>query len=151
MQLLPTTASRPASHPSFEGPADRFRAAVTLVNLPNTLYDIVERGAAAADASGVRVSAADLVRPYRALMSVEATRATLLDAVEGALRVAPEYESRRAAVTDAANAVADLVARSARDRAVGGAWDIATRFIDELDAAAEELYALSTDLHPSNG
>jgi hypothetical protein len=155
MQLVANIPSSPqvvhaTSAPRSEGQADRFRAAVTLVFLPNSIYDIVERGAAAADAAGRQVSAGDLLQPYLARVSADGTRSALLDAVEGALRVAPEFETERAALTDAANGVADLLSRAAADRTTGAAWDVAERFTHALDEVAAPIFGVSHDLDPSN-
>ncbi|MCW2973922.1 MAG: hypothetical protein JWN72_2195 [Thermoleophilia bacterium] len=150
MQLSSITTATPAA-PASQGPADRFRAALNLVFLPNSLHDIVERGAAAAAAAGRAIAPADLVRPYLAQVSAEATRAALLDAVTGALRVAPEFEPRRADLASAAQGVGELLAASAADHVTGAAWDIADRITGALDAVATPLYDVSFDLDPSNG
>ncbi|MCZ4495908.1 MAG: hypothetical protein JWM25_491, partial [Thermoleophilia bacterium] len=83
------------------------------------------------------------------LVPLERAHATMLDAVDGAIRVAPELAADRTALLDAvAGVIALLRTASADQKLQPRAWDAHDSFALDLERAAEPLYAAAAVLMP---
>jgi hypothetical protein len=118
--------------------------------LPDAVLTVVSQEAAAHAAAGRQASLEQLVAPFVASVSPDRARGALLDAVRGALAVAPEFEARRGELLLAAAGVADLIEVASRDRVKGDAWVIGERLMAQLDDVAAPLYEVARDLDPTS-
>jgi predicted alpha/beta hydrolase family esterase len=108
--------------------------------------DSIELQAARESSAGKRVSPAQLVATALGALTVDRVHESLRDAVEGAMRVAPDERWRRSFLDEAAEGTARILRAALADARTGEAWTVADALVDELDRATDVLYAAAAAL-----
>ncbi len=130
-------------------PTTRSDAAKALVAVPMGLVMSATMTAMTRSMGNQPTSRADLVQPLLSKLSVEQATGAMLQAIDGAVAVAPELAPRTEALRAAATGVAALLVDAAADTVAGDANEALARLTTPLEPLMTPIMEAAALLDPS--
>lgn len=148
MQLAPLAPAIAHTDPPG-APTSRQEAAKALLAVPVGAIMTASMTAMTKQMANQPASRADLVAPLLAKLTPEQANIAMLNAIDGALALAPELAPRNEALRTAAAGVAALLAEAAADTTAAPAMQSLDRFTTPLQQVAAPLFEVALLLDPS--
>lgn len=130
-------------------PATKQEAAKALMAVPGGIMAVATMTAMPKQVSGQPTSRAELVAGLVAQLSPEQAQMMMVNAIDGAIALAPELAERSDALRQAAAGVAALLAEAAADQTQGPVDSVLTGLLTPIQAAAMPLFEAARVLDPT--
>ncbi len=143
------TSINPAAQAATRDDAARARtdAAVRLTQIPNQLAGAAILNGMTAELAGRQLSPAGLLSsPVSTGRTGAETRAAMLAAIDGVLKLYPQSDETRSTLQVAATGVAALVANAATTATEGNPSAIVRQFVTDLELVTEPIFDLARTL-----